>query len=94
MKLTQGRGIEILMMSLPFANQIKNIEFDKEVDCIYFHWRGNNFRYSLLTNEVEIHEDSILRRNDFTMLMNALLKVSITSQKLFKSFEYLNVSLS
>ena len=94
MQFTKSQGLETLMTALPYANQIKDINFDKEIGCIYFHWRGNEFRYNLNTNEVENHEDSILRRNDFTMLMNVLLKVTVKTQSMFKSFESMNHSLS
>lgn len=73
---TQGKGIELLNRSLPYPEQMKNIDLKYE-DAIYFDWRSARYKFELRFCSVMKLEGQILVGDDASMLMTQLLKAQI-----------------
>lgn len=75
---TKGKGMELLLKSLPYPEQIKDIDLDKE-NAIYFSWRSQRYRLDLEICRVDRSNDSVLEGDDASLLMTQLLKNQIAN---------------
>ena len=70
---TKGKAIELLNRALPYPQQIKNIDLDKE-SVIYFSWRDGQYKLSLEFCTIEEVDGPFLRVSDSAILMTRLIK--------------------
>jgi hypothetical protein len=75
---TKGKAIELLNNSLPYPEQIKNIDLDIQ-DAIYFDWRSARYKLCLQFCCIDMSEGCFLNGNDASILMTQLLKSNIGS---------------
>jgi len=75
--ITKGQAIELLNVSIPYPDQMKNFDFDKD-GVIYFEWRRNRYRLELQFCRIEKSEGCILIGDDCSMLMTHLLKSKLS----------------
>ena len=73
---TKGKGIELLNRALPYPEQMKNIDLDKE-NAIYFDWRSDRYKLDLQFCRIDRSNGGILEGNDSTILMTQLLKAQL-----------------
>lgn len=66
--------LELVIHALPYSNQIKNINMDGEEEAIRFDWRGNRYRVSTTSFNVEEVGDGVLSSTSAAILMQKLLK--------------------
>lgn len=66
--------LEAVISSLPYSNQIKDLDLSSEASAIRFTWRGARYRVSngLYVEEVR---NSSLAGSDIAILMQDLLRV-------------------
>lgn len=76
--LTTGKAIELLIKSLPYPEQITNIETEKQ-NSIYFTWRRSKYKLDLTYCRVEMVNGRLLEGNDTSLLMSHLLKSQLSS---------------
>ena len=70
---TQGKGIELLLKSLPYPEQMKNIALERE-DAIYFDWRSARYKLDLQFCIIYKLVDTCLEGDDASILMTQCLK--------------------
>jgi hypothetical protein len=70
---TKGKGIELLNRALPYPEQMKNIDLDKE-NAIYFDWRSQRYKLDLQFCRVQRSNGYILEGDDSSILMTQCLK--------------------
>tara|TARA_R110000822_G_scaffold238943_2_gene368910 strand:+ start:311 stop:556 length:246 start_codon:yes stop_codon:yes gene_type:complete len=75
---TKGKGIELLNKALPYPEQMKNIDLDKE-NAIYFEWRSDKYKLDLQFCSVDRSNCGMLEGNDASILMTKLLKMQLGS---------------
>lgn len=80
-ELTHAQGIEILKKSLPYPEQIKDIE-EAENGLLYFTWRFDRYKVDLVYLGVEMVSNNILYGNDASILMTHLIRVSMITMGL------------
>jgi len=73
---TKGKGIELLNRALPYPEQMKNIDLDKE-NAIYFDWRSQRYKLDLQFCRVERSNGYILEGDDASILMTQCLKAQL-----------------
>jgi hypothetical protein len=73
---TKGKGIELLNRALPYPEQMKNIDLDKE-NSIYFDWRSQRYKFDLQFCRVEKSNGCILESDDTSILMTQCLKAQL-----------------
>jgi hypothetical protein len=73
---TKGKGIELLNRALPYPEQMKNIDLDKE-NAIYFDWRSKRYKLDLQFCRVERSNGCILEVDDSSILMTRCLKAQL-----------------
>jgi len=73
---TKGKGIELLNRALPYPEQMKNINLDKE-NAIYFDWRSDRYKLDLQFCRIDRSDGCILHGNDSAILMAQLLKAEL-----------------
>lgn len=73
---TKGKGIELLNRALPYPEQMKNIDLDKE-NAIYFDWRSQRYKLDLQFCRVERSNGCILEGDDSSILMTQCLKAQL-----------------
>ncbi len=73
---TKGKGIELLHRALPYPEQIKNIDIDKE-NAIYFDWRTQRYKLDLQICIVLRTNGCILEGDDASILITQCLKFQI-----------------
>lgn len=65
--------LELTIASLPYPEQIKNIDFTIEPDAIRFNWRSS--KYPVSSNlSVDVIENGCLVGSDITIVIGSLLK--------------------
>jgi len=69
---SQGKGVELIMKSIPYSNQITNIDLSHE-KAIYFTWRSGNYKFDLHSCRVETVDGVLLVGDDKAILMTQLL---------------------
>ena len=72
-KITKGKGIELLIKTLPNPHQISNIDLDKE-DSIYFSWEDERFKFDLTVIRVDESHGGILTSTNISNLITSYLK--------------------
>ena len=70
---SKEKGIELLMVSIPYPHQIENIDLSYD-DVIYYDWRGHRYRLGLEFCSVELSKGSVLIGDDLSILMERCLK--------------------
>ena len=70
---TKGMGVELLKISLPYPEQMKNIDLEKE-DAIYFDWRFSRYKLDLRFCQIDRVNNGVLEGDDCSILMRQLLK--------------------
>lgn len=70
--MTKDELILAVMASVPYANQIKELDTQSDPTAIRFTWRGNKFRVSE-TCDVEEVGDMVLVGSDIAILMRSLI---------------------
>lgn len=70
---TKGKGIELLNRALPYPEQMKNIDLDKE-NAIYFDWRSQRYKLDLQFCRIDIINGQFLEGDDCSILMTQCLK--------------------
>ncbi len=73
---TKGKGVELLNKSLPYPEQMKDIDLDKE-DVIYFTWRSLRYKLDLCYCRVDVVDGCLLKGEDIAILMTQCLKVRL-----------------
>jgi hypothetical protein len=73
---TKGKGIELLNRALPYPEQMKNIDLDKE-DAIYFTWRSSRYKLDLCYCRIDMVNGCLLEGNDASILMTQVLKAQL-----------------
>jgi hypothetical protein len=71
--MTQGEGMELLLRSIPYSNQISDIDLTNE-KAIYFTWRYDRFKFDLESGRIDEHKEGCLYGTNLAMLMSALIK--------------------
>lgn len=69
--MTAENIIVWVVKSLPYSNQIENLEIESS-SAIRFDWRGNRYRVSSHLS-VEMVDGSLLHSNDHTMLIETII---------------------
>lgn len=69
----KAKGIELLTRSLPYPEQIKNIDLDRE-NAIFFDWRSQRYKLDLQFCRVERSAGMVLEGDDCSILMTQCLK--------------------
>lgn len=64
--------LEALMKSLPYAEQICNLDFTSEKNDITFEWRRSKFRVSISGSVNQLNDNMICGTNE-SMLIKQLL---------------------
>jgi hypothetical protein len=73
---TQDQAVELLKRSLPYPEQIQNI--DRSVaNCIYFKWRSASYQFNFKFPRVDKIEGIFARGDDASMLMNHCIKLTL-----------------
>lgn len=75
---SQSLGMEILLQSIPYPNQIEKIDLSNK-DCIYFSWRSSRYRLGLRFCDVMMSNGCVLEGNDASILMERLCKNTLTN---------------
>lgn len=73
---TKGKGIELLNRALPYPQQMKDIDLDKE-NAIYFTWRSSRYKLDLGYCRIDMVNGCMLEGNDAAMLMTQCLKAQL-----------------
>ena len=71
--MTKEKLVELIYKSLPYSEQIKELDFTSESDAIRFDWRGNRFRVAD-TLFVEEANNGTLAGSDLAIVIGELLK--------------------
>ena len=79
---TIGKAMELLNRALPYPEQIKNIDLEKE-DAIYFDWRSSRYKLDLEFCQVEKSNKYVTQGDNCSILMTELLK----KQLIFDTFK-------
>lgn len=69
----KGLGMKMLMDTLPYPDQIDDIDLSKE-NSIYFKWRSARYKFGLLHCSVEKVDGIFLHGDDCSTLMEAMLR--------------------
>ncbi len=72
--MNNAKRVEILINSIPYPNQIKDISLEEE-NAVKFTWRQTIYRFSNDDNIEEV-DNGFLVGNDKSILMSALIKKS------------------
>lgn len=72
----KGKAIELLNNSLPYPEQMKNIDLDKE-DSVYFDWRSSRYKLELQFAVIYMVDGMCLEGNDASLLMSRLIQLAI-----------------
>jgi len=75
---SKGKGIELLNRSLPYPEQMKNIDLDKD-GAIYFDWRSGRYKLDLQFCRVDKSDGCTLLGDDASLLMSQCLKSQLGS---------------
>jgi hypothetical protein len=75
---SKEKGIELMYRSIPYANQIKDIDLSKD-NSIYFTWRGTRFKIELQFCSVMTIDGCIAAGSNDAILMSQLLKNNLGS---------------
>lgn len=70
---TQGIAIELLNNSIPYPQQMKEIDFSVP-NSIYFTWRSQRYKLDFHYCRVDKVNGSMLEGDDCSILMTQLLK--------------------
>jgi len=81
---TKGKGIELLNRALPYPEQMKNIDLDKE-NAIYFDWRSSRYKLDLQFCRIDKSNGCILEGTDSAILMTQLLKAQFSEVNRLKT---------
>lgn len=73
--------LEAVIKTLPYSNQIKNLDMSSEQGAIRFTWRGNKFRIAM-SGLVEEVGDGVLSGTDICIIFQELLKVTTSVSKM------------
>jgi len=73
---TKGKGIELLNRALPYPEQMKDIDLDKE-NAIYFTWRSSKYKLDLSYCRIDMVNGCMLEGNDAAILMTQCLKAQL-----------------
>lgn len=77
-EVTKDELLTVIINSLPHAEQVSNLDTVSEPDAIRLTWRQDTFRVSL-GGGVEKVVNGLLKSDDTTMLMEALIKQAAQS---------------
>ena len=75
---SQSLGMEILLQSMPYPNQIVKIDLTNK-DCIYFSWRSSRYKLDLRFCNVMMSNGCVLEGNDASLLISRLCKNTLTN---------------
>jgi len=70
---TKEKGIELLYRSMPYPDQIRNLDLTKN-DAIYFGWRSSRYRLDLQFCSVMQSDGIMLKGDDCSILLERCLK--------------------
>lgn len=74
-KITTEIGIELLYASLPYPEQIRELDLSSE-SAIYFKWRFNKYKFDLSMLSIDAVDGMMLVGNDTAILMTELIKLT------------------
>ena len=77
--MKQEKLIELIISTLPYPQQITDIEFEEKMGGIRFTWRSSRYRISE-NRSVEQCENSMLSGSDNAILLEHLIKKTETLQ--------------
>lgn len=72
---TKGEIVTAIMQSMPYANQITDLDFESENDGVLFTWRKSK-RFKISTTECMTWEvgDGVLSGGDMCILIEKIVK--------------------
>lgn len=73
---TQAKGVELLYRSLPYPEQIKNIDFSK-TSSIRFTWRGERYKFDLEYCTIELVKNGMLLGDNASLLMTQCIEFQL-----------------
>lgn len=71
-RMNKGKAIELLNKTLPYPEQIKDIDLDIP-GAIYFEWRGSRYKFCLVYLNFHKSDGAFIEGDNTSILMNALL---------------------
>lgn len=71
---SQSAAIEYLISSIPYPNQIRDIDLSY-APAVYFTWRSGRYKVELSTGSVDRVEGQCLIGDDLSILMRRLLEI-------------------
>ena len=71
--MTNAELMELLIASLPYPDQIKNLDLTSSETAIRFDWRGIRFRISQ-SKSVEEVKDGMLSGSNIAIILEHLVK--------------------
>ena len=73
---TKGKAIELLNIALPYPEQMKDIDLDKD-GAIYFTWRNSMYKLDMLYCRCDEVDGAFLKGTDAAILMTQCLKAQL-----------------
>ena len=73
----KSKLIERLYARLPYSDQIKNLDVDRDKDTIEFDWRSVRFRIDALSRLPSVHEvdGAMLKGGNLSILLEYIIRL-------------------